>query len=101
MLRLGPYFGMRGSAGLVSVAGVHVWSPTYRVAALGNIATHPEYRAQGYAQAVTGTLCTYLLRSADTLGMNVRSDNAPAIACYRALGFESFACYEEYMADLR
>jgi len=101
MLGLGPYFGMRGPAGLVSIAGAHVWSAAYRVAALGNIATHPEYRGQGYAQAVTGTLCTYLLPTADTLGMNVRSDNAPAIACYRALGFEPCACYEEYMAELR
>jgi ribosomal protein S18 acetylase RimI-like enzyme len=101
MLRKGPYFGMRGPAGLVSIAGVHVWSPAYRVAALGNITTHPEHRGQGYARAVTGTLCTYLLRTTDTIGMNVRSDNAPAIACYQALGFQSLDCYEEYMAELR
>lgn len=101
MLQTGVYFGMRGPAGLVSIAGVHVWSPTYRVAALGNVATRPEQRGQGYAQAVTGTLCTHLLRTADTIGLNVKADNAAAIACYRALGFEPCACYEEYLAELR
>ncbi len=101
MLRTGPYFGMRGPAGLVSIAGVHVWSPAYRVAALGNIATRPGERGRGYAQAVTGTLCTHLLRTADTIGLNVKSDNAAAIACYRALGFEPCACYEEYVAERR
>jgi len=101
MLQSGPYFGMRGPGGLVSIAGVHVWSPRYRVAALGNVATHPGQRGRGYGRAVTGTLCTHLLCTADTIGLNVKSDNAAAIACYRALGFEPCACYEEYLAERR
>lgn len=38
------YFGVREAKKLVAVAGVHVYSAQQRVAALGNIATHPEYR---------------------------------------------------------
>src|SRR5262249_8656142 len=37
MLATGYYFGIRRHGALVSVAGVHVYSPRYRVAALGNI----------------------------------------------------------------
>ncbi len=41
MLATGFYFGVRDSQGLTSVAGVHACSLEYKVAALGNIATHP------------------------------------------------------------
>src|SRR6185369_5254192 len=47
MLQTGGYFGIRRSAALLSVAGVHVYSQRYRVAALGNVATRPEFRGQG------------------------------------------------------
>jgi len=41
MLETGCYYGFRMEGRLVSTAGVHVYSPSYKVAALGNIATHP------------------------------------------------------------
>jgi hypothetical protein len=50
MLETGCYFGIRRGGALVSVAGVHVYSPQYRVAALGNITTRPDFRGQGLAQ---------------------------------------------------
>ena len=46
MLSTGKYFGCRSGEVLVSVAGVHVYSSCYRVAALGNITTHPDHRNQ-------------------------------------------------------
>ena len=101
MLETGCYFGLRRKAQLVSVAGVHVFSPRYRVAALGNITTHPDMRGQGLGQAVTTSLCRHLLNSVDQIGLNVRADNASAIACYKKLGFEQFAEYEEFMLEAK
>lgn len=101
MLETGHYYGLRQDGKLVSVAGVHVYSPRYRVAALGNITTHPAFRGRGLAQVVTGRLCQSLLESVDLIGLNVSADNAAAIACYERLGFEQVARYGEYMLELK
>ncbi|HEX7974493.1 MAG TPA: GNAT family N-acetyltransferase, partial [Anaerolineales bacterium] len=97
MLETGCYYGVRRQERLACVAGVHVYSPVYRVAALGNIATLPEFRGQGLAGAATARLCQELRWRVDTVGLNVRRDNAPAIACYTRLGFTPCAEYEECM----
>ncbi len=52
MLETQQYFGIRSGGQLVSAGGIHVYSSQYRVAALGNIATHPGHRGRGY-EAVT------------------------------------------------
>src|SRR5262249_43563072 len=75
MLETGYYFGYRQRGRLVSVAGVHVYSPEYEVAALGNIATHPDARGQGYATRVTARLCQALLPSSPQIGLNVNAGN--------------------------
>ena len=95
MLSAGHYYGLRQDGELVCVAGVHVYSRRYRVAALGNIATHPRARGKGLARRVTAKLCRELAGSADWIGLNVKDDNAPAIACYERLGFRRWAVYEE------
>ena len=46
---------------LVAVAGTHLVSPTYGVAAVGNVFTHPGHRRQGYASAATSAVVTELL----------------------------------------
>lgn len=96
MLETGMYFGIRASNRLVSMAGVHVYSARYRVAALGNIATHPDFRGKGYARTVTARACAALLDSADHIGLNVHVDNQSAIRCYERLGFETIATYGEF-----
>jgi ribosomal protein S18 acetylase RimI-like enzyme len=97
MLETGQYYGYREDGQILSVAGVHVYSPSQRVAALGNITTHPAARGRGLATIVTAQLCRELLGSVDRIGLNVRSDNPAAIACYRKLGFERVGQYEEWM----
>jgi predicted GNAT family acetyltransferase len=99
MLETGQYFGVRVDGRLVSVAGVHVYSEHYRVAAVGNIVTHPAYRNRGYATLVTARLCQSLLEKIDHIGLNVKSDNAPALACYTRLGFEIVAPYGEFTIE--
>jgi RimJ/RimL family protein N-acetyltransferase len=101
MLETRMYFGIREEGELVSISGVHVYSPEYGVAALGNIATDPAWRNRGFGRRVTARLCTELSGSVSHIGLNVRADNASAIACYRGLGFEEVAPYGEYMVRRR
>jgi ribosomal protein S18 acetylase RimI-like enzyme len=95
MLATGQYFGMRDAGSLVSVAGVHVYSPDYGVAALGNVATLPSYRKRGYATQATAKLCQSLLQDVEHIGANVKATNKAALSCYQRLGFEVVATYEE------
>ena len=53
MLETGQYFGALTPSGLAAIAGIHVYSPAYRVAALGNVATHPHHRRKGWGTRVT------------------------------------------------
>jgi RimJ/RimL family protein N-acetyltransferase len=102
MLETGRYVGIRRAGELVCVAGVHVWSPTWRVAALGNVATLPEARGTGFATAACARLCRLLLDDGiDTISLNVRADNAAAIRAYEKLGFAHAADYVEVVLEQR
>jgi ribosomal protein S18 acetylase RimI-like enzyme len=98
MLETGQFFGLREDGLLVSVAGIHVYSPEYRVAAIGNVTTHPQYRNRGYGKAVTAALLRSLADRVDQIGLNVKADNYPAIHSYQQLGFEIVDTYHEIMA---
>ncbi len=99
MLDLGPWFAIRERGALVSVAGLHVRSRRFGVAALGNIATRPDRRGRGLARAVTARLCAELRPSTPVIGLNVHASNTAARRCYEALGFREVLRYEE--AELR
>ena len=96
MLSTGKYFGCRVDGILASAGGVHVYSSRYRVAALGNITTHPDFRNQGYARLVTSCLCQDLVTEVDYIGLNVKADNAAAMRIYRSLGFQISSKYSEF-----
>ncbi|MEU1290462.1 GNAT family N-acetyltransferase [Kitasatospora sp. NPDC005856] len=95
MLAGGGYAGVREHGRLLAVAGVHVHSPAQRVAVLGNVTTHPDARGRGLARACVTALCHRLAATTDHLGLNVRTDNAPAIRLYERLGFTTVATYNE------
>lgn len=99
MLETGYYYGIRHGKKLVSVAGVHVYSEHYQVAALGNVTTHPLFRGQGLGACVCAKLCKQLLKKVVHLGLNVKADNLNAIRCYQKLGFEYIATFAEYALD--
>ena len=102
MLDTRQYLGLREHGRLACVAGVHVYSPQYGVAALGNVTTAPEQRGRGLARRVVAGLCRRLLdHGVETIGLNVHGGNAAAIACYRRLGFETLAGYDEAMLTRR
>jgi ribosomal protein S18 acetylase RimI-like enzyme len=96
MLETGYYYGIRRNAALVGVAGVHVYSQRYKVAALGNITVHPNFRGQGLGTILCARLCQALLPTVETIGLNVKADNTSAICCYTKLGFEMIAAFKEY-----
>lgn len=98
MVKTNMYWGVKKEGTIVSVAGVHVCSQSYGVAALGNIATHPDFRKRGLGTAVTAKLCTALLGFVESIGLNVRTDNATAISMYKRLGFNIEAEFNQYNA---
>jgi GNAT superfamily N-acetyltransferase len=91
----GVYFGVRSGGRLVAAAGTHVVSREARMGVVGNVMTHEEFRNRGLAKAVTSAVTAELLRYCDDVVLNVRSDNPPAIAAYRALGYEEHCRFEE------
>ena len=96
MLETNQYFGFRKDDQLISIAGIHVYSEAYGVAALGNITTHPRYRNQGYGTLVTARTCQSLSEKVDHIGLNVKADNRIAVSSYEKLGFEVIASYGEF-----
>lgn len=94
----GVYYGFRVRGKLVSTAGTHVVSTAARLAVVGNVLTHGDYRGRGYATAVSGAVTAELLKSCDHVVLNVRADNPPAISAYRHLGYAEHLRFEERLA---
>jgi ribosomal protein S18 acetylase RimI-like enzyme len=97
----GVYHGVRIRGLLVAAAGTHVVSREARLAVVGNVLTHRDYRGRGLAKTTTSAVTQELLRTCDQVVLNVRADNVSAIAAYRALGYEEYARFEERLAHRR
>jgi len=97
----GIYYGVRVGGRLIAAAGTHVISRDERLAVVGNVMTHRDYRGRGYAKLTTGAVTQDLLRICDQVVLNVRSDNPPAIAAYRALGYVEHLRFEERLVHRR
>ena len=95
LLDTGHYGGIRVEGVLAAVAGVHVISERYGVAALGNVLTHPTHRRQGLARALVATLARRLLGLVPVVGLNVGTANHGARALDEGLGFVPVVAYEE------
>jgi ribosomal protein S18 acetylase RimI-like enzyme len=91
----GAFVGSR----LVAIAACHVYSRQYSVAAIGAVATHPDYRKRGYCSAVTAALVNLLADDVQTIALNVHHDNAAAIRIYERLGFHRQQTYEEALIE--
>lgn len=97
MLETGRYYGVREGDSIVSVAGIHAYSFDYKVAVLGNVTTHPDYRGRGLGTGACAKLCQVLHDEGIVhIGLNVRSDNAGAIRIYERLGFETVLEFGTY-----
>lgn len=91
----GVYYGTRVNGRLVAAAGTHVISRSARLAVVGNVLTHVDFRGRGFATAVTGAVTAELLRTCDQVVLNVRADNPPALSAYRRLGYVEHLRFEE------
>lgn len=97
----GVYYGVRNAGRLVAAAGTHVISRDGRIAAVGNVLSHHDFRGRGYAKATTSAVTQELLRTCDDVVLNVRSDNPPALAAYQAIGYIEHNRFEERLAHRR
>ncbi len=97
----GVYYGVRVAGRLIAAAGTHVISPEGKLAAVGNVMTHVDFRGRGFAKLTTSSVTQELLRTCDEVVLNVRADNPPAIAAYRALGYSDHCRFEERLAHRR
>jgi ribosomal protein S18 acetylase RimI-like enzyme len=92
----GVFYGVWADEALVATAGTHVWSRAEGVAAIGNVFTRPEYRGRGYATVCTGAVVRDTLAAGlDTVILNVREENAPAVRVYEKLGFRRYHLFVE------
>ncbi len=114
-LQDGVYYGVEVGGKLISAAGTHLIAPTFGVAALGNIFTHPNHRRRGYGTACTSQVVQELLalRQAVVVSLsnhqskvrglnvvlNVNRENAEAIGVYERLGFRKHCPYIEVIGN--
>lgn len=80
---------------IVAASGVHCVSMEYRVGAIGNVATHPQWRGNGLASYLAARQAKELQDNGCTVCLNVAKDNTVAIQCYTKLGFEVKHEFEE------
>jgi len=85
-LKLGPFFGVRDEQGALIAAG-GVEFATDHIAQLAMIQTSEERRRQGLARAVVTELLRVLEAPGRRIILQVREDNAAAVALYSSLGF--------------
>ena len=92
----GVFYGVERDGSLLSVAGTHLVSDAYSVGAIGNVMTHLNCRGRGYATLTTQAVCDDLIqRGIQTIVLNVRQDNAPAVRVYEKLGFIRYGPFYE------
>ena len=89
VLEEGVYFGIRVRGRLVSAAGTHAINPRERIAVVGNVMTHVDYRGHDFAKMVTSAVTAELLDRVADVALNVHADNDPAVAAYTRLGYRA------------
>lgn len=90
-----PFAGIYLDDTLVACAGTHVVNADERVACIGNVVVHPEYRRRGFAQQVVGKVLTLLSEQADLATLNVAVKNKEGIELYQRLGFGTHCRFNE------
>jgi ribosomal protein S18 acetylase RimI-like enzyme len=100
MLKTGYYRGVYQHNMLVAVAGTHVVAHQSKMAALGNVVVHPEFRRRGLGTFVSDAVTKSLIADHfDLIMLNVWQNNLPAQRMYRKLGYKRVASYIEGIAS--
>ncbi len=98
-LATGVFYGVLERGRVVAAAGTHLISPTYGLAAVGNVYTEEEFRGRGYGAAVTSAVVAELFqRGIRRVVLNVAQDNTAALHIYEHLGFDRACAFLETIA---
>jgi len=100
MVAAGVFFGVYEGPDLIAAAGTHLFAPDEHAAAIGNVYTRRDRRGRGLSRSVTSAVL-HRLRHLETVGLNVREDNAAAIHVYESLGFVKHCDFKEALASPR
>jgi ribosomal protein S18 acetylase RimI-like enzyme len=100
-LDTGLYCGIKVEQELISVAGIHLLSENYNVAAIGNIVTDEKYRGKGLASKCVRHVLDDLFKKIERVALNVQEGNYPAISCYQKFGFRTVSRLIEAQGKLR
>ncbi len=97
MVADGVFFGVFDDHQLIAAAGTHLVARDEGAAAIGNVYVRRDRRGAGLGRIVTAAVVNEL-RDVDTIGLNVRADNAAAIRIYESLGFVRHCDFREALA---
>ena len=97
MVTDGVFFGVYEERDLTAVAGTHLVARDEGAAAIGNVYTRRDRRGRDLGRLVTAAVIDEL-RDVETIGLNVREDNAAAIRVYESLGFRKHCDFREALA---
>ncbi len=99
MMKTGKYYMIRKNSDIISTAGVHFLNDKYKIAAIGNVATAPEYRGKGYASSIVASLVRDLWDDFEYIGLNVKAGNEAALKAYTKIGFVSATTHNEIIME--
>lgn len=97
MISDGVFCGVYENRELTAVAGTHLVAHDEGAAAIGNVYTRRDRRGRGLGRVVTSAVIDNL-RDIETIGLNVRANNAAAIRLYESLGFVRHCEFYEALA---
>jgi GNAT superfamily N-acetyltransferase len=93
-LAFGHYYGVRDRGRLIAVAGTHLASHRYNIAALGTVFTHPDHRGKGLARVCSSHVLASVGRAGiGRIVLNVEDQKASARRVYERLGFQTACTY--------
>ncbi len=98
MLHDGVFCGIWENGELTAAAGTHLYCPAEGVAAIGNVYTRRDRRGRGLARLVTAAVVD-ALSPLETIALNVRASNTPAIRAYEAIGFAHHCDFYEAVTN--
>ena len=84
-IELGPFLGVRQDGHLVAMAGQRLHLPGF--CEVSTVCTHPKYRGQGYAAALTTLVAESILERQEIPFLYVAPGNDRALRLYLKLGF--------------
>jgi ribosomal protein S18 acetylase RimI-like enzyme len=95
----GFFYAIKEQSSIISLAGVVAKSDHYKLASIGNVVTHPNYRGKKLASKTITALLHHLRPKYPNIHLNVKATNEVAISCYKKLGFVKIGVFEEVIAS--